>query len=102
MLGSAGLFVMCAGMGLARTSASQTDAQRSVQSSQSGSTFVVREADLQNPATVIAYGDMRFTDPSTLPATNVIARRALVARVAQERPDAVLEKTDCINIRRSI
>ena len=81
-------------MGLALTGASQKDAQRSVQSSQSKPTFVVREADLQNPATVIAYGDMRFTNPSALPAANVTARRALVARVAQERPDAVLLNGD--------
>jgi acid phosphatase type 7 len=94
VLGSVGLFVICAGMGLARTGASQKDAQRSVQSSQSKPTFVVREADLQNPATVIAYGDMRFTDPSALPAANVTARRALVARVAQERPDAILLNGD--------
>jgi len=81
-------------MGLARTGESQKDAQRLVQSNQSKPTFVVREADLQNPATVIAYGDMRFTDPSALPAANVTARRALVARVAQERPDAILLNGD--------
>jgi 3',5'-cyclic AMP phosphodiesterase CpdA len=43
---------------------------------------------------VIAYGDMRFTDPSALPAENVNARRALVARIAQESPDAVLLNGD--------
>jgi 3',5'-cyclic AMP phosphodiesterase CpdA len=37
---------------------------------------------------------MRFTDPAALPAENVNARRALVARVAEERPDAVLLNGD--------
>jgi len=37
---------------------------------------------------------MRFTDPSNVKATNTPARRALVARVAQERPDAVLLNGD--------
>jgi len=88
------LFVLCAVMGLAQSNASQTDTQRSVQSSQPGPTFVIREIDLQKPTTVIAYGDMRFTDPSNAKATNTPARRALVARVAQERPDAVLLNGD--------
>ena len=88
------LYVVCAVMGLAQSSASQTDTQRSVQSNQPGPTFVVREIDLQKPTTVIAYGDMRFTDPTNVKATNTPARRALVARVAQERPDAVLLNGD--------
>jgi len=37
---------------------------------------------------------MRFTDPATLPPENVTARRALVARIAQEKPDAVLLSGD--------
>ena len=88
------LSVVCAVMGLAQSRPSQTDTQKSVQSSRPSPTFVVREIDLQKPATVIAYGDMRFTDPSNVKATNTPARRALVARVAQERPDAVLLNGD--------
>jgi len=91
---SVNLSVVCAVMGLAQPGPSQTDTQRSAQSSQPGPTFVVREIDLQKPTTVIAYGDMRFTDPSNVKATNTPARRALVARVAQERPDAVLLNGD--------
>jgi acid phosphatase type 7 len=94
VLGTVSLSVVCAVIGLAQSSASQTDAERFALSRQFKSTFVVREADLQKPATIIAYGDMRFTDPSALPAANVTARRALVARVAQERPDAVLLNGD--------
>src|SRR5690349_12064957 len=88
------LSVVCAVAGLAQSSPSQPDTQRPVQSSQRGPTFVVRETELQKPTTVIAYGDMRFTDPSNVKVTNTPARRALVARVAQEKPDAVLLNGD--------
>ncbi len=94
LFGSAVLLVICTGMGLAQTSPSQPNSQKPALSSHSVSTFVIREADLQNPPMVIAYGDMRFTDPSALPAENVAARRALAARVAEERPDAVLLNGD--------
>jgi acid phosphatase type 7 len=65
-----------------------------VQTSKPGLMLDVRDADLQTPTTVIAYGDMRFTNPSALPAVNVTARRALVARIAQEKPDALLLNGD--------
>src|SRR5258706_14529814 len=79
---------------LAQSSQSQTDTQRSIQLSQPGPTFVVREIDLQKPTTVIAYGDMRFTDPSNVKVKNTPARRDLVASVAQTRPDTVLLNGD--------
>jgi len=44
--------------------------------------------------TVIAYGDTRFTDPSNVTATNPRARGALIARIADERPDAVVISGD--------
>jgi len=88
------LLVACVGIGFAQSSASQIATRRSVRSSQPGPTFVVREIDLQKPTTVIAYGDMRFTDPGNVKATNTSARRALVARIAQEKPDAVLLNGD--------
>jgi Calcineurin-like phosphoesterase len=59
-----------------------------------GPTFIVAEADLRKPITVIAYGDMRFTDPSNTTATNPVARRALVKRIAEEKPDALLLNGD--------
>ena len=46
------------------------------------------------PVTVIAYGDMRFTDPSNVTATDPLARMALVERIAEEKPDAVLLNGD--------
>ncbi len=44
--------------------------------------------------TLIAYGDMRFTDPGNTKDTNPTARRALVARVAAEKPDVLLLSGD--------
>ena len=44
--------------------------------------------------TVIAYGDTRFTDRSNTTATNPQARSALVARIAAERPDAIVVSGD--------
>jgi acid phosphatase type 7 len=59
-----------------------------------GATFTVAQADLDEPVTVIAYGDMRFTDPSNTKATNPTVRQALVKRIAQEKPDALLLNGD--------
>ena len=44
----------------------------------------------KSSVTVIVYGDPRFTDPANVTATNPRARDALVARIAEEQPDAVL------------
>ncbi|MGB2887869.1 MAG: metallophosphoesterase [Candidatus Acidiferrales bacterium] len=49
---------------------------------------------MHKPVTVIAYGDMRFTDPTNVTATDPTVRRALVARIAEEKPDAVLLNGD--------
>jgi hypothetical protein len=57
-------------------------------------TFRVPEADLPNPLTIIAYGDMRFTDPSRTMASRPPARQALVARIADEHPAAVFINGD--------
>jgi hypothetical protein len=61
---------------------------------QTGPTLTVVEGDLHMPVTLVAYGDMRFTDPKNETATNPAARRALVKRIAQEKPDAVLLNGD--------
>jgi len=55
----------------------------------SPATFVVPDSALHQPLTLIAYGDMRFTDPANVTATNPLARRALIERIAAEHPDAV-------------
>jgi hypothetical protein len=79
---------------LAQSAAPQTDTTKSGSSGHFRPTFVVRDVDSTKPITIIAYGDMRFTDPNALPAENVAARRALVARVAEEKPAAVLLNGD--------
>jgi 3',5'-cyclic AMP phosphodiesterase CpdA len=51
-------------------------------------------AQQETAVTVIAYGDTRFTDPSNVTATSPLARAALVARIAGEKPDAILVSGD--------
>lgn len=93
-LGAVGLTVVAAVMGLGQSSQSKVDVTPAAASAPSGPTFSVPEHDLRKPVTVIAYGDMRFTDPSNVTATNPSVRRALVARIAQEQPDALLLNGD--------
>jgi hypothetical protein len=73
---------------------SPANAKRNAPPGQSGPTFTVEESDLHKPVTLIAYGDMRFTDPANREATNPDARQALVARIAKEKPDAILLNGD--------
>jgi acid phosphatase type 7 len=51
-------------------------------------------ADLSAPLTFIAYGDTRFTQRDG--AANVVARRALVARIANEKPAAIFIGGDLV------
>ena len=60
--------------------------------SQPGPTFTI--AAPTGAWSVIAYGDMRFTDPHNVTDTDPQARRALVARVAAEKPAALLLSGD--------
>lgn len=60
----------------------------------SGPTFTVPASAMPTQWSLIAYGDTRFTDPANHDATNPEARRALVARIAQEHPDALLVSGD--------
>ena len=52
-------------------------------------TFSVPDSQLPSPLVLIAYGDTRFTDSSETNASNPIARQALIAKIAAERPAAV-------------
>jgi hypothetical protein len=61
-----------------------------------GPSFVIGEAVLKTSPTIIAFGDSRFTEPTNVTATNPMARRALVARLAQERPAVVLVTGDLV------
>src|ERR1700722_9484834 len=57
-------------------------------------TFTVPQADLPDPLVLIAYGDMRFTNPSETSATSPVARQALVAKIASENPAAIFINGD--------
>ncbi len=59
-----------------------------------GPDFRVEQRDLSTPLRMVAYGDMRFTDPGETGATNPKVRRWLVERIAEEKPDAVLLSGD--------
>lgn len=59
-----------------------------------GPTFVVPNDQVPKRWTIIAYGDTRFTDPANHEVTNPEARRALVKKIADEHPDALLISGD--------
>ncbi|MBV8207822.1 MAG: metallophosphoesterase [Acidobacteria bacterium] len=44
----------------------------------------------------VAYGDTRFTDPANTDASNPVARRELVSRIAAERPGFILIGGDLV------
>ena len=59
-------------------------------------TFVVNPLSLPKtgPLKIISYGDIRFMDPAEREQSHPLARRAIVAKVAQEKPDALLVSGD--------
>jgi hypothetical protein len=59
-----------------------------------GPTFRVTDKSVKKGWTLIAYGDMRFTDPTNDKVTNPKVRRWLVERIAAEHPDALLLSGD--------
>ena len=83
-----------AAISYSRGRGTQADNRTSVALGTSGPAFTVNDQDLHSPLTLVAYGDMRFTDPTNVTATNPAARRALVQRVAEEKPDAILLNGD--------
>ena len=54
-----------------------------------GPTFSVADAELGKHPVLIVYGDMRFHDPGNTTVANPSARKALVERIAEEKPAAV-------------
>jgi hypothetical protein len=91
---AAGLPLVGAGARHGQVRGPQTDTNTTVARDASGPTFVINDRDLHAPLTVVAYGDMRFTDPANVTATNPTARRALIQRVLEEKPDAILLNGD--------
>jgi hypothetical protein len=57
-------------------------------------TFVVPEFKAGDALKIVAYGDMRFTDPANTSDTNPRARKWLVDRIAELKPDALLVSGD--------
>jgi hypothetical protein len=57
-------------------------------------TFKVPDAELPDPLVLVAYGDMRFTNPAETRATNPGARQALIAKIAAENPAAIFINGD--------
>ncbi|MBV8073274.1 MAG: metallophosphoesterase [Acidobacteriaceae bacterium] len=62
--------------------------------SEPGPTFRVSDRELGSMPTFIAYGDMRFTDPANVTASNPRVRQYLVKQIAAEHPGAVLLNGD--------
>jgi acid phosphatase type 7 len=53
-------------------------------------TFVLKQFAADQPIRLIAYGDMRFTDPSVTQGTNPKVRRWLAEKIGQEHPQVLL------------
>jgi len=53
-------------------------------------TFRIAEAGLRKPVTLVAYGDMRFTNPKETRATNPKVRVELVRKIAKLDPGVLL------------
>ena len=53
-------------------------------------TLVFKQFAPGSPLRLVAYGDMRFTDPTVTSGTNPRVRKWLAARIADEHPQALL------------
>lgn len=62
--------------------------------SEAGPSFMIRQKELGRETKVILYGDQRFTDPRNTRVTNPTVRKWIVAKIAEENPDAVLMNGD--------
>jgi hypothetical protein len=93
---AAALYLACAGVGLGQSHGSQAGSEHAARADSPRPTFSVSDANLRKPITVIDYGDMRFTDPSNTTASDPTARHALVKRIAEEKPDALLLNGDVL------
>jgi hypothetical protein len=60
----------------------------------SAATFNVPDSGQIEPLVFIAYGDTRFTDAGGTAASSPAARRALVAKIAEENPAAIFINGD--------
>jgi acid phosphatase type 7 len=60
----------------------------------SNPTFTLKQFAPDQPIRLIAYGDMRFTDPATTKGTNPKVRQWLAEKIGAERPQALLVTGD--------
>lgn len=56
----------------------------------SNPTFVLKQFSAEQPIRLIAYGDMRFTDPAITTGTNPKVRQWLAEKIGQEHPQALM------------
>ncbi len=57
-------------------------------------TFVLKQFSAGQPLRLIAYGDMRFTDPARTDGTNPRLRKWLAEKIGAEKPQALLVTGD--------
>ena len=57
-------------------------------------TFVLKQFSIGQPIRLIAYGDMRFTDPKITEGTNPRVRQWLAQKIGEEKPQALLVTGD--------
>ena len=62
-----------------------------------GATFVVQDADIHGPLTMIFYGDQRFMDPRNNSQSSPAMRQLLVKQIALEKPTAIVLNGDVPN-----
>jgi len=65
--------------------------------SKPGPTFIVKDADLRKPVTLILYGDQRFMDPKNDSQSSPVMRQLLVKQIALENPSAIVLNGDVPN-----
>jgi hypothetical protein len=85
------LFFIAASCALAQNAASLPTSQLI---SEPGAAFRIPDSELSSPATIIAYGDTRFTDPTNIRSTNPKVRRWLVEKIASEKPAVIVINGD--------
>jgi hypothetical protein len=76
------------------TTSRDSRAASAVLAKQSAATFSVPAAALTTPIVLITYGDIRFTNPAETSASSPVVRRALIAKVAAENPQAIFLNGD--------
>jgi acid phosphatase type 7 len=89
------LFCVAGAIGQSSGQTSKTASQPSPQARpDTNPTFVFRQFEANQPIRLIAYGDMRFTDPARTEGTNPRVRRWLAEKIGEENPQALMVTGD--------